>query len=44
VFDEAIVSRWRAEADVRPEDLDGDVQLSPQMFDFVRRLCHLHSK
>jgi len=44
VFDEAIVSRWRAEADVRPEDLDGDVQLSPQMFDFVRCLCHVYSK
>lgn len=36
VFDETIVSRWRAEADVRPPDLDGDVYLSQQMFDFVR--------
>ncbi|KAL2139687.1 hypothetical protein VTI28DRAFT_4857 [Corynascus sepedonium] len=34
VFDETIVSRWRAEADVRPPDLDGDVYLSQQMFDF----------
>ncbi|KAK3904108.1 hypothetical protein C8A05DRAFT_13993 [Staphylotrichum tortipilum] len=34
VFDEEIVSRWRAEADVRPESLEGDVQLSPRMFDF----------
>lgn len=35
VFDEDIVSRWRAEADIRPEELDGDVILSQQMFDFV---------
>ncbi len=40
VFDEDIVSRWRAEADVRPEGLDGDVHLSRQMFDFVRHLRH----
>lgn len=38
VFDDEIVSRWRAEADVRPEALEGDVQLSTQMFDFVRAL------
>ncbi len=36
VFDEHIVSRWRAEAGARPEELEGDVQLSSQMFDFVR--------
>jgi hypothetical protein len=35
VFDEDIVARWRAEADVRPEELEGDVLLSQQMFDFV---------
>lgn len=40
VFDEAIVSRWRAEADFRPEGLEGDVHLSPGMFDFVCDLCH----
>jgi hypothetical protein len=40
VFDEDIVSRWRAEADVRPEELDGDLRLSSQMFDFVRDPCH----
>ncbi|KAK3292032.1 uncharacterized protein B0H64DRAFT_377587 [Chaetomium fimeti] len=34
VFDEGIVSRWRAEADVRPEELGGDVYLSQKMFDF----------
>ncbi|KAJ4289335.1 hypothetical protein N0V88_007086 [Collariella sp. IMI 366227] len=34
VFDEDIVCRWRAEADVRPEGLEGDVLLSRQMFDF----------
>ena len=38
VFDEDIVSRWRAEADSRPEELDGDVHLSREMFDFVRDL------
>ncbi len=38
VFDEDIVSRWRAEADVRPEELGGDVHLSREMFDFVRNL------
>jgi hypothetical protein len=40
VFDEDIVSRWRAEADVpvvrsTSGGLDTDVYLSPQMFDFV---------
>lgn len=40
VFDEDIVSRWRAEADIRPEELDGDVILSQQMFDFVSALYH----
>ncbi|KAK1752853.1 hypothetical protein QBC47DRAFT_348022 [Echria macrotheca] len=33
VFDEAIVSRWRAEADARPL-VDGDPYLSKPMFDF----------
>ena len=38
VFDEDIVSRWRAEADGRSRSggLGGDVYLSKQMFDFVR--------
>ena len=35
VFDETIVEKWRAEADVRPENLEGDVMLSQKMFDFV---------
>ncbi|MBE3042805.1 DUF4246 family protein [Candidatus Bathyarchaeota archaeon] len=35
VFDEADVDRWRAETDVSPEELDGDVVLSEEMFDFV---------
>jgi hypothetical protein len=35
VFDEDIVARWRVEADVRPDELEGDVLLSQQMFDFV---------
>jgi len=36
VFDAEIVSRWRAEADGLTSD-DGDVYLSQEMFDFVRR-------
>jgi hypothetical protein len=41
VFDEDIVSRWRAEADGRStsEGLGGDVYLSKEMFDFVRAFC-----
>ena len=35
VFDDAIVEKWRAEADRRPDELDGDVVLSKEMFDFV---------
>jgi hypothetical protein len=35
IFDEEIVARWRAEADVRPEELEGDVYLSKEMFNFV---------
>lgn len=38
VFDEGIVSRWRAEVDQRPREPGGDVYLSQQMFDFVRVL------
>ncbi|SPO03682.1 uncharacterized protein DNG_06365 [Cephalotrichum gorgonifer] len=34
VFDDNIVERWRAEGDVRPESLGGDVVLSQKMFDF----------
>ncbi|KAK4141504.1 uncharacterized protein C8A04DRAFT_13998 [Dichotomopilus funicola] len=33
VFDETIVARWRTESDVRPDELDGDVYLSQEMFD-----------
>lgn len=44
VFDEEIVSRWRTEADVRPEELDGDAYLSRHMFNFVRDLCHAPAK
>lgn len=35
VFDEEIVAKWREEAGARPEDLDGDVILDKDMFDFV---------
>lgn len=35
VFDEAIVKKWREEANVSPEYLNGDVLLSEKMFDFV---------
>lgn len=35
VFDETIVSRWRAEADARPTEADGDVFMSKAMFDYV---------
>lgn len=41
VFDEAIVAKWRAEADVRPENLGGDVMLSEQMFDFVSLVARI---
>ncbi|KAK1833711.1 hypothetical protein QBC39DRAFT_254200 [Podospora conica] len=34
VFDETIVSRWRAEADARPAEPDGDVYMSKAMFDY----------
>ncbi|KXX80377.1 hypothetical protein MMYC01_203273 [Madurella mycetomatis] len=34
VFDQDIVSRWRAEADVRLPEFDGDVYLSQDMFNF----------
>jgi len=34
VFDEEIVSKWRAEGVVRSEEL-GDLVLSEKMFDFV---------
>jgi len=33
--DETIVSRWRAEADARPAEPDGDVYMSKAMFDYV---------
>lgn len=39
IFDQEIVSRWRAEADVRLPEFDGDVYLSQDMFNFV---CHEH--
>jgi hypothetical protein len=35
VFDDDIVSRWRAEAEARPAAPDGDVYMSQEMFDFV---------
>ncbi|SPO07175.1 uncharacterized protein DNG_09869 [Cephalotrichum gorgonifer] len=35
VFDETIIEKWRAEAAQKPEELDGDVILSTEMFDFV---------
>ena len=38
VFDEEIVAKWRAESDVSPAHLNGDVYLSQQMFDFVSSL------
>ncbi|CAI4211668.1 unnamed protein product [Parascedosporium putredinis] len=34
VFDETILAKWREEASARPEDLNGDVVLSEEMFDF----------
>lgn len=39
VFDEAIVSRWRAEADACPAESDGDVYMSKAMFDYVSRVA-----
>lgn len=38
VFDEEIVAKWRGEAERRPEELEGDVVLSKEMFDFVGSL------
>ena len=35
VFDEGIVAKWREEASARPEELNGDVVLSNEMFNFV---------
>jgi hypothetical protein len=40
VFDEEIVSRWRAETDARPL-VDGDVYLSKPMFDFVSHISRV---
>ncbi|KAK3360500.1 hypothetical protein B0T25DRAFT_535760 [Lasiosphaeria hispida] len=34
IFDQEILSRWRAEADIHSAELDGDVYLSQKMFDF----------
>ncbi|KAK0716044.1 hypothetical protein B0H67DRAFT_554442 [Lasiosphaeris hirsuta] len=34
VFDEEILSRWRAEADAHSAEVEGDVYLSQEMFDF----------